>query len=169
MSRFSQFISRRYQQFKRGLTQIRDTPHAVAGGVAIGVFFGFTPLLGFKTLLAVLMAWLFRCSKLSAVLAVTFHDILLPLMPLILRWQYQIGFYLISRPHRLPPKFSPKLFHFETYLSAKALHFLWPTFIGSLVFGAPTAVAMYFIVFEILKRASVARSRHAQAQANPNQ
>ena len=169
MSRFSQFISQRYQTLKQGLTQIRDTPHAVAGGVAIGIFFGFTPLLGFKTLLAVLLAWLFRCSKLSAVLAVTFHDILLPLTPLILRWQYQIGFYIISRPHRLPPKFSPKLFHFEIYLSAKALHFLWPTFVGSLVFGAPIAVVMYFVVLEILKRAAAVRARHANAQANANQ
>ena len=107
MSRLSQYLSVQFKRCKRGLTQIRDTPHAIAGGVAIGLVFGCTPLFGFKTLIAVLIAWLFRCSKLSAALSVTFHDILLPVWPVILRWQFQIGFFIISRPHRLPTKFSP--------------------------------------------------------------
>jgi uncharacterized protein (DUF2062 family) len=33
------------------LLAIRDTPEAIAGGVAIGIFFGFTPLFGLKTAL----------------------------------------------------------------------------------------------------------------------
>ena len=168
MSRVSQFFRVQYHRFKQRLTQIRDTPHAIAGGVAIGVLFGFTPLLGFKTLLAVLAAWAFRCSKLSAVLAVTFHDILLPLGPFFLRWQFQIGFFLISRPHRLPPKLSHKHFHFDNYLSWKTLHVLWPTFIGSLVIGTPMAILMYFIVLEIVKRAHAARARHVPQRQLPH-
>jgi hypothetical protein len=160
MSRLSQFFLRQYQRFKRAVTQIRDTPHAIAGGVAIGVMFGFTPFFGFKTLLAILVAWLFRCSKLSAVLAVTMHDILIPFGPILLRWQYQIGFFLLYRPHRLPPKFSPKHFHFDVFLSMKTLRYLWPTFIGSIVIATPVAFVMYFIVLEIVKRAQ-ARRRHA--------
>jgi uncharacterized protein (DUF2062 family) len=159
MSRLSKFFSLQYHRFRHGLTQIRDTPHAIAGGVAIGVLFGFTPFIGMKTLLAVLVAWLFRCSKLSAVLAVTFHDVLLPLGPFILRWQFQIGYYLISRPHQWPPKLSHKHLHFESYFSLKTLHVLWPTFIGSLVIGAPIAVIMYFIVLAIVKRSHAARAR----------
>jgi hypothetical protein len=161
MSRLTQFFSIQLRRLKAGVTQIRDTPHSIAGGVAIGVLFGFTPLLGFKTLLAVLVAWLFRCSKLSAVFAVTAHDILLPLGPFILRWQFQIGFFIISRPHRWPPKLSPKHFHFENYLSWKTLHVLWPTLIGSIVIGVPISVAMYFVVLEIVKRAQAVRARHA--------
>src|SRR5438874_3609798 len=83
------------------LMQIRDTPHAVAGGMAIGLLIGFTPLLGFKTLLALLAAWLTRCSKLASVIGVTAHDLLWPIWPLILRWQYVIGFWVLN--HRLPP------------------------------------------------------------------
>jgi len=168
MSRFSQFLRRQYQRFKRGLTQIRDTPHAIAGGVAIGVLFGFTPLIGFKTLLAVLFAWLFRCSKLSAVLAVTCHDILIPLGPFILRWQFQIGYFLISNPHQLPPKLVRKHFNFEYYLSWKTLHVVWPTFIGSLVIGAPIAFGMYFLVLAIVNRAQAARARHEKLPTAPS-
>jgi uncharacterized protein (DUF2062 family) len=129
--------------------------------VAIGVIFGFTPLLGFKTLLALLLAWLFRCSKLSAVFAVTFHDILLPLGPFILRWQFQIGFFLISSPHRFPPKLSHKHLHFESYFSWKTLNILWPTFIGSLVISIPIAIVMYFVVLEIVTRGHAAKARRA--------
>ena len=161
MSRVNEIVLLKIQQFKRGLTQIRDTPHAIAGGVAIGVLFGFTPLIGFKTLLAVLLAWLFRCSKLSAVLAVTAHDILLPLGPFILRWQYQIGFFMISHPHQWPPKLSVKHVHFENYLSWKTLHVLLPTLVGSLVFGIPLAFTSYFVTIEIVKRAQAAKARRA--------
>jgi len=47
-------VKARYER----LRQIRDAPRAVAGGVAIGIFWGFTPLLGFKTLLSIFFAWI---------------------------------------------------------------------------------------------------------------
>jgi hypothetical protein len=166
MSRFSEYFSVQLQRFKRNLTQIRDTPHAVAGGVAIGILCGFTPLIGFKTLLALLAAWLCRCSKLAAILAVTLHDILLPFMPLILRWEFQVGYYLINSPHHLPPKFSYKHLHFENYISWRTLHVLWPTLIGSIVLGAPIAVIMYFIVLGVLNRAQAVRARHGHQNAS---
>ena len=164
MSRLGNFLSAKWQAFKQAVTQIRDTPHAIAGGVAIGVICGFTPLFGIKTLLAVIAAWLFRCSKLSAVLAVTFHDILLPLGPFILRWQYQIGFFIISRPHQFPPKLAHKHIHFENYLSLKTLHVLWPTLIGSFVISIPISAAIYFMVLEIVKRQQAARAAKASNQ-----
>ncbi len=165
MSRVSQFFSNQYQRFKHGVSQIRDTPHAIAGGVAIGVMFGFTPFFGLKTLLAVLVAWLFRCSKLSAVMAVTLHDVLLPLGPFILRWQYQLGYYLTSHPHRLPPKLNPKHFHFYELLDwrsvpwSKTFLVLWPTFVGSLIIATPISVGMYFVVLEIVKRAQAGKAK----------
>ena len=162
MSRFSQYIAQFFQRSKQRLTQIRDTPHAIAGGVAIGLVFGFTPLFGFKTLIAVLIAWLFGCSKLSAALAVSFHDILLPIWPVILRWQYQVGFLIVSRPHRLPTKFNPKHFHYENLLSLRSLHVIWITFIGSIVLAVPIAVGMYFLVLEIVKRAQERKIAAAQ-------
>ena len=159
LSRLSHFLVIQFLRLKQRLTRIRDTPHAIAGGVAIGLVFGFTPLFGFKTLIAVLIAWLLRCSKLSAALAVTFHDILLPIWPVVLRWQFQIGFFIISRPHRLPARFSPKHFHYENLLSWKTLHILWPTFIGSVILATPLAAIMYFIVLETVTRAQAAKAR----------
>lgn len=67
------------------LLVIEDTPRSVAAGTAVGIFLGFTPLLGVKTLLALGIAALLRVSKVAAVLAVSLHDIVFPLWPVIYR------------------------------------------------------------------------------------
>ena len=73
------------------LLAIRDTPEAIAGGVAIGIFFGFTPLIGLKTALTILFAWLTRSNIIAAVIASAAHDISCRLMPVIFRWEYERG------------------------------------------------------------------------------
>src|SRR5262245_49491352 len=59
------------------LMTIADTPHSIALGSAIGIFFGFTPLYPFKTLLSIAVAWVLRCNKIAAAIAVTLHDVII--------------------------------------------------------------------------------------------
>ena len=144
----TQFVKSRFEQ----LEQIRDAPQAVAGGVAIGMFWGFTPLLGLKTLLSILLAWAFRCSKIAAVITVSLHDILTPIWPVILRWEYDLGFWILSHPHRFPMRLSMKEAHLNYWLHLKRLEILWPMFIGSLLFAVPFALISYWIVEQFLER-----------------
>src|ERR1035438_8746530 len=83
------------------LLAIRDTPEAIAGGVAIGIFFGFTPLFGLKTALTILFAWLTRCNIIAAVIERAAHDVILPLMPVIFRWEYEVGYLLLRHPQSI--------------------------------------------------------------------
>ena len=164
VTKFKAFIARHYHH----LMQIRDTPHAIAGGVALGVFFGFTPLFGLKTLLAVLIAWLFRCSKLSAALAVTFHDIILPLWPLVLRWQYIIGFWLWFSPHQFPKRLKlqyPTTAHLLNL--SKFENVIWPMFIGSVIMAVPVALAFYFVTLKIVARHQAKLRERGAANSNP--
>src|SRR5205085_10012619 len=85
------------------LLAIRDTPDAIARGVAIGIFFSFSPFFGLKEILTIFFAWLTRANIIAAVLAVTAHNILGPIIFLIYRWEYNIGYWLLSQPHRWPP------------------------------------------------------------------
>lgn len=147
------------------LKQIRDAPRAVAGGVAIGIFLGFTPLLGLKTLLSILFAWMFRCSKVSAAIAVSFHDILTPVWPMVLRWEYDSGFWILSRPHHFPEKLSVADTHIKYWLHFRTLGLLWPTFVGSLLFSIPFALASYWIVEKALKRYKRRRHSHLTTPA----
>lgn len=135
------------------LLELRDTPHAIGGGVAIGVFFGFTPLFGVKTLLSLATAWLTRCSKIAAVISVSLHDVVTPLWPFLLRLEYDIGFWLLNHPHHLPPKITfhhvkvAELLQWTTFLNLGL-----PLLVGSLVIAVPAAIIAYFIAFGLMRR-----------------
>ena len=51
------------------LIRLRGGPHFLALGVSIGAFVGVTPTIPFHTILALLLSFLFRASKLAALLA----------------------------------------------------------------------------------------------------
>ncbi len=133
------------------LLAIRDTPEAIAGGVAIGIFFGFTPLFGLRTWLSLLVAWLFGCNLLATVIAVTLHDLTLPFLPLIYRWEYQVGYWLMH--HQLPPhlrrgNWDPHaLRQWTTFLTLGK-----PWLLGSVVLAAPVGVATFFITRGLIVR-----------------
>jgi len=143
-----QYVERCTERIER----IRAAPAAVAGGVALGMFWAFTPLVGLKTLLAILFAWMFRCSKISAALTVAFHDILTPIWPIFLRWEYDFGFWILSHPHRFPKSLRAEEFHLEYWLHWNRLEILWPTFMGSFVFAVPSALVSYWIVNQSLRK-----------------
>jgi hypothetical protein len=151
-----QFFKKRYVHLK----QIRDTPRAVAGGVAIGMFWGFTPLLGLKTLLSILFAWTFRCSKIAAAITVSLHDILTPIWPVILRWEYDFGFWILSHPHHFPKRFTLDDAHMKFWFHLNTLEILWPTFVGSLLFAVPFGLISYWIVEKSLERYERKHSKH---------
>jgi uncharacterized protein (DUF2062 family) len=139
-------------QFRK-LLELRDTPHAIAGGVAIGMFWGFTPLFGVKTLLSLGTAWVTRCSKLAAVISVCLHDIVTPLWPILLRLEYDIGYWILSHPHRLPPKMEMhhmklgEMLQWTTFLDVGL-----PLLVGSMAFAVPAAAIAYVITYAIVKR-----------------
>lgn len=127
------------------LLAIRDTPNAIAGGVAIGIFLGFTPLFGLKTVLAILLAWITGSNILAAVIAGTLHDILLPFMPVIFRWEYDIGFWLLSDPHQWPPPLTKMRLAGHSWRSWTTFFSVGkPLLVGSVICAAPPALATFF-------------------------
>lgn len=133
------------------LMAINDTPHSIALGSAIGIFFGFTPLWSMKTLLSIAIAWLFRSNKLAAAIAVTLHDVFLPLMPAIYVWQYKIGYWVLH--HATPHKVRLGHLGMRDFFSWSVfLRVVWPAMIGSLFLALPSAVAVYFIMRLLIRR-----------------
>lgn len=128
------------------LSRLPETPQAIATGVAVGVFFGFVPLIGLKTLLSLGVTRLFRGNLVAAAVAVTLHDVVLPIAPLLLRWEYDLGYWLLSRPHELPP-------HLHLYHHSPAVWLHWseiftvgrPLLLGSSLCAGPLAIAAYYV------------------------
>lgn len=54
------------QHFMERLRSLRGTPSSIAAGTAMGVMVSFTPFVGLHTLLAIVLAWLFRVNVLAA-------------------------------------------------------------------------------------------------------
>src|SRR5258708_35044577 len=60
-------------RFKRWLEQLlhtHDTPRRTAAAYALGVFFGFSPMLGLHTVLGVSAAFVFNLNRLAVVLGI---------------------------------------------------------------------------------------------------
>jgi uncharacterized protein (DUF2062 family) len=140
------------------LMAIADTPHSIALGSAIGIFFGFTPLYPLKTLLSIGAAWICRCNKVAAAIAVTLHDVLIFAMPAIYFAEYKLGCRVLHRP----PPVKLRLWHhwhfsFHDYLSWSLFSkFIWPALIGSLFLAIPSAIIVYLLVRMLVSRTRTA-------------
>jgi uncharacterized protein len=133
------------------LMTLPDTPHNIALGSAIGMFFGFSPLFGLKTILAFLITWAFKANKTAAVITVQLHDLLLPLVPALFFWQYKLGMWALY--HRMPqrPGFRrvalSDFMEWTTFLTVGR-----PILVGSLFFAVPAALLVYFGLRAVLIR-----------------
>jgi uncharacterized protein len=137
------------------LMAIADTPHSIALGSAIGIFFGFTPLYPLKTLLSIAVAWASRCNKLAAAILVNLHDVLIWAMPALYFCEYQIGCWTLHRTARHRIHF--RRFGLGDYLNWHVFSRViwptfWPAFIGSLFLAIPSAIIIYFLTRILLSR-----------------
>jgi uncharacterized protein len=161
------YIRETFRKFHE-LLDAKDAPHSVAGGTAIGVFFGFLPIFGLKTLSAMGFSLLTRCSIVASVIGVSVHDLLLPIWPLILRWQFQMGFWLLSRPHHFAPKLSrddfklSEIFQWDSFVDIGL-----PTALGGLVIAIPMSAITYVVILWIM-RTRAARRALDPVTAPPN-
>jgi hypothetical protein len=133
------------------LLAIRDTPEAIAGGVAIGLFFSLTPLFGLKTALTFFFAWLTRSNLVAAFLTLALHNVAIPLMPLLYRGEYDVGYWLLSQPHHWPPPLLNAPWESHKWLDAIFASGR-DLLLGSLVCAAPVAILTFFVTRKIVAR-----------------
>jgi uncharacterized protein (DUF2062 family) len=138
------------------LMTIADTPHSIALGSAIGISVGFTPLYPVKTLLSIAVAWIFRCNKIAAAVAVTLHDVVIWAMPAIYVAEYHLGCWTLGRPNAQRVQF--RQFGLRDYVhwhvfSKVVWPTYWPAFIGSLFLAIPSAIIVYFLMRLLISRA----------------
>jgi len=146
------------------LLDAKDAPHSVAGGTAIGVFFGFIPIFGLKTVSAMGVSLLTRCSVVASVIGVSLHDILIPIWPLILRFQFQIGFWLLSHPHHFAPPLNRDDFKISELLQwDNFVDIGLPLLVGGIVFAIPFSLLSYGAVLLIMNWRQKRRALQAAA------
>jgi uncharacterized protein len=131
------------------LLHVADTPERTTAAFAVGVFFGFSPFLGFHTVLAIVVAFLFDLNRVAALLGVYSN------LPWIIAPYYAIvtviGAKIIG--HAPPEGFKAQLsalfevsvFHGEFWYQLITLlkPLLWPYAVGSFLGAIAMAAIAY--------------------------
>src|SRR5881394_2605212 len=87
----------------RRLLAIDDPPERTALAFSVGVFIAFCPLLGLYTILATLIAFVFRFNKIAIYVGTYVNNPFLTLVPIILV-SYGLGALILGRPLSMPPE-----------------------------------------------------------------
>lgn len=146
-------LAMHFQTLCGRLLNLHDKPHALAGGVAIGMFVGFTPLFGLKTLLCLGLAYLLRCNPIAAVIAVSLHDVVTPLWPVLLEIEYKIGRGVLGLFGDHPPAAADLKFHMHDLMKWTTFFGLgFPMLVGSMFLSTPAAVLSYQLTFPVFRR-----------------
>ena len=131
------------------LLHVADTPERTAAAFALGVFFGFSPFLGFHTVLAILVAFLFNLNRVAALLGVYSN------LPWIIAPYYAIATMIGAKiiGHAPPESFKTELaalfevsvFNGEFWhqLITILKPWLWPYTVGSLLGAIVMAAIAY--------------------------
>ena len=85
----------------RRLLALDDPPERTALAFTVGIFIAFSPFLGLHTLLATLVAFLFRFNKIAIYAGTFVNNPFLTLFPIV-GASYAVGARLLHRPMRLP-------------------------------------------------------------------
>jgi Uncharacterized protein conserved in bacteria (DUF2062). len=108
---------------------------------------------------AIFFAWLTRSNILAAVIAGALHDVIFPLMPIIYRWEYDVGYWLLHNPHRWPTALAEMRWSghswrdWRTFFDGRRFIAIGkPLLVGSMVCSAPIALLSYFITKSIVAR-----------------
>lgn len=141
----------------RRLLAIDDPPERTALAFAVGVFIGFSPLLGLHTILATLIAFLFRFNKVAIYLGTYINNPVLTLVPIIFS-SYAIGAFLLGRPLRIPAEGiellrNPHLLTGSYYrqVFTNSWYIVWPFAIGATVLSVVCSLVTYPVTLWALR------------------
>ncbi len=123
--------------------RLRGGPDEIAKGLALGVFIGMTPTLGFQMVIAIFFAILLRENKIAAALGVWVSNPVTA--PVIYALQYESGRLLLGMERA----------RFPSELTLSALQNLgWevllPLCLGSLIFGILCGALTYALTLRFI-------------------
>jgi hypothetical protein len=144
-------------------TRIKGEPHELALGMACGIFAGLLPVIPFHTALALVLALLLKCSKITAIIGVWVSN---PVTWYLFYFaNYKLGIWIlrVSEEHRPVAAIlaaiqnqEPGKVIIEKMLNAGGI--LAAAFmLGGVIMGVAGAVPSYFICLSFFKRVKIWR------------
>jgi uncharacterized protein (DUF2062 family) len=141
----------------RRLLALDDPPERTALAFSIGVFIAFSPFLGLHTILATLVAFLFRFNKIAVYGGTFLNNPFLTLVPIIIA-SYAIGAFVLGRPLRIPDAGvallrEPHLLTAGYYrlLFRESWDIVWPFTIGGMLLSVICSLIAYPVTSSLLR------------------
>ena len=151
----------------RRLLAIDDPPERTALAFSVGVFIAFCPLLGLHTILATVIAFVFRFNKIAIYVGTYVNNPFLTLVPIILV-SYGLGALILGRPLSMPPEGidllkNPHLLTGAYYrqLFVHSWYILKPFAIGGTILSFVCSVVTYPITLWALRTHRQRRAKRA--------
>ena len=141
----------------RRLLALDDPPERTALAFSVGVFIAFSPLLGLHTILATILAFLFRFNKVAIYAGTFVNNPILTLVPILIA-SYAVGAALLGRPVALPAEGvallrDPHLLTGDYWQQfwARFWDLLLPFALGGTVLSAVCSLAAYPVTLKFLR------------------
>ncbi|MDQ6651435.1 MAG: DUF2062 domain-containing protein [Acidobacteriota bacterium] len=141
----------------RRLLALDDPPERTALAFSIGVFIAFSPFLGVHTILATLIAFVFRFNKLAVYSGTFINNPFLTLVPIIVA-SYAIGAFILGRPLRIPAEGiellkAPHLLTSDYYRKVfrESWDIIWPFAIGGMMLSVVCSLIAYPVTLSLLR------------------
>ena len=141
----------------RRLLALDDPPERTALAFSLGVFIAFSPFLGLHTILATLIAFLFRFNKIALYSGTFINNPFLTLVPIIIA-SYAIGAFVLGRPLRIPAAGVELLRHphllaaaYYPRLFRESWDIVWPFSIGGLTLSVVCSLIAYPVTSALLR------------------
>jgi len=141
----------------RRLLAIDDPPERTALAFSIGVFIAFSPFLGLHTILATLLAFIFRFNKVAIYTGTFINNPFLTLVPIIVA-SYGVGALILGRPLRIPQEGvdllkDPEIFSGAYYrrLASQSRYIVEPFAVGGMILSVVCSVIAYPLTLRALR------------------
>jgi uncharacterized protein (DUF2062 family) len=140
-----------FKKTYRDLITINDSPHRIAGGFAVGVFFGVLPAAG--PMAAVVLAWILRVNRVAAFVGGLLTNTWLSVLTFVVA--VKIGAIVTGLDnHELYRECQDLLtdFHWRDILSPPVVKILEPLFAGYAVIALVAGLVAYGVAYWIVVR-----------------
>jgi uncharacterized protein (DUF2062 family) len=141
----------------RRLLAIDDPPERTALAFSIGVFIAFSPFLGLHTIIATVIAFVFRFNKAAIYTGTFVNNPFLTLVPIIVA-SYAVGAFILGRPLKIPTEGvellrNPSIFSKGQYqqIVLESWHIVEPFAIGGIVLSLVCSVVAYPLTLHVLR------------------
>ncbi len=141
------FLKSIYQK----LIHLKDTPHRIAGGFAVGIFFGILPAAG--PMAAIILAWILRVNRIAAFAGGLLTNMWLSVITLVAA--VKVGAFVTGSDWQKVLSDCKELmkdFSWRGIFDQKVIDILKPVFVGYLVVGILAGLLAYVVAWFVVKR-----------------